>query len=83
MYCRKCGEENPDNAVFCRNCGTKLIEDVKKAEVIDPPTKTDYNTNHESTTTTSSNNSSDWMSCCICVIVIFIVFGIFGAIFHI
>lgn len=84
MYCRKCGEENPDNAVFCRNCGTKLIEDVKKAEVIDPPSKTDYNTNHESTTTTSSkNNSSDWMSCCLCVIVVFIVFGIFGAIFHI
>ncbi|MEE1133558.1 zinc-ribbon domain-containing protein [uncultured Methanobrevibacter sp.] len=84
MYCRKCGEENPDNAVFCRNCGTKLIEDVKKAEVIDTPSKTDYNTNHESTTTTSSkNNSSDWMSCCLCVIVVFIVFGIFGAIFHI
>ena len=84
MYCRKCGEENPDNAVFCRNCGTKLIEDVKKAEVIDTPSKTDYNTNHESTTTTSSkNNSSDWMSCCLCVIVVFIVVGIFGAIFHI
>ena len=35
MYCRKCGESNPDNAVFCRNCGEKLKEEeVKKTEVI-------------------------------------------------
>ena len=35
MFCRKCGEENPDNAVFCRNCGERLKEEeVKKAEVI-------------------------------------------------
>ena len=31
MFCRKCGEENPDNAVFCRNCGERLKEEeVKK-----------------------------------------------------
>jgi ribosomal protein L40E len=36
MFCRKCGEENPDNAVFCRNCGERLKEEeVKKAEVIE------------------------------------------------
>ena len=31
MYCRKCGEDNPDNAVFCRNCGERLVEEVIKA----------------------------------------------------
>lgn len=81
MYCRKCGEDNPDNAVFCRNCGERLVEEVKKAEVI-----TDTGANHQetrsTTTTSSSNSNNDLMSCCICVVVIFIVFGILGAIFH-
>ena len=82
MYCRKCGEDNPDNAVFCRNCGEWLVEEVKKAEVI-----TDTGTHQQKTTgttTTSSNKSNnDLISCCICVVAIFIVFGILGAIFHI
>jgi hypothetical protein len=34
MKCQNCGFENEDNAVFCRNCGTKLI---KEAEVLDMP----------------------------------------------
>ena len=32
MFCKNCGEENPENAVYCRNCGTKLIEEVKKTD---------------------------------------------------
>ena len=32
MFCRKCGEENPDNAVFCRNCGEKLKEETSEEE---------------------------------------------------
>ena len=83
MFCSKCGEENPENAVFCRNCGEKLKEEVKKAEVIDnPPINNDYQRTHTHQTTTQSNNSSggsDWLGCCLCIVVIFIVFAIFGA----
>ena len=80
MFCRKCGEENPDNAVFCRNCGEKLKEEeVKKSVVIEEVPNT-----HQETTTsnTSKDKGNDWLSCCICIVVIFIVFGIFGSIFH-
>ena len=24
MFCRKCGTKNPDDARFCRNCGTPM-----------------------------------------------------------
>ena len=24
MYCNKCGQNNEENAKFCKNCGTKL-----------------------------------------------------------
>ena len=34
MYCRYCGENNLEEAVFCKNCGKKLKEDVKKVEVV-------------------------------------------------
>ena len=30
MYCYKCGEENPDKAKFCKNCGALL----KKEETV-------------------------------------------------
>jgi uncharacterized membrane protein YvbJ len=79
MFCKKCGEENPDNAVYCRNCGTKLVEEVKKTTVIETE---DYNQNTQNTQTTSTNNSSDnssdWTSCCICLVAVFIVFAILG-----
>ncbi|WP_458453263.1 zinc-ribbon domain-containing protein [Methanobrevibacter sp.] len=75
MYCRNCSEENPENAVFCRNCGNRLIEDVKKAEVIETE-----NNNAKSTASTNGNDSPDWIGCCLCLIAIFIIFAILGAI---
>lgn len=80
MFCRKCGEENPENAVYCRNCGEKLIEDVKKAEVIEAPK--DYHEKTTQTNTTSSSSKDDgsnWLTCCLCLIGIFIIFAIIGS----
>ena len=78
MFCKFCGEENPDNAVYCRNCGEKLIEEVKKAEIIEE-TKTYSNNQSTSTTTTSSKDDNGVLGCCLCIIAIFLIFGIIGA----
>lgn len=81
MYCRYCGEQNLDEAVFCKNCGKRLKEEVKKPEVIIEKPKTEQHTYQQSTTTTSSsaNDNSDWIGCCICLIAIFIIFAIIGS----
>ena len=83
MFCYNCGEENPDEAKYCKNCGALLRkeETVKKVEVIEAPSY-QQNNNHKQTktTTTTKNDSNNWIGCCLCIIVIFFVFAIFGSI---
>lgn len=33
MYCKKCGNEVPENAVFCPRCGTNLFSDAPNNNV--------------------------------------------------
>lgn len=82
MYCRECGEKNPENAIYCKNCGIKLKEEAKKTTVIESE-NINHNSNYtyipNNTQTTKSNNNSsddDWKCCCGCLIVIFIIFAL-------
>ena len=34
MYCRYCGENNPDEAVFCKNCGKIAIVPYAIAKIM-------------------------------------------------
>lgn len=84
MFCYNCGEENPEEAKYCKNCGALLRkeETVKKVEVMEAPK---YQENHNSqqrtttTTTSKSNDSSSWIGCCLCLIAIFIIFAVIGS----
>ncbi len=41
MFCRICGTENIEEAIFCENCGARLSDEVKISESeIDEPTST-------------------------------------------
>ena len=80
MFCYNCGEENLDEAKYCRNCGAPLRKEevVKKVEIVEAPIY-QKNTSQQQTTTNSNNNGgSDWLTCCLCLVGIFIVFAILG-----
>jgi uncharacterized membrane protein YvbJ len=86
MFCYKCGEDNPDEAKFCRNCGAPLKEEepAKKVEVIENPTnyqQNNYQSRQQTTTTTTSSKSdgNSWIiCCCLGIIVIFIISALFS-----
>ncbi len=33
MYCTKCGTNNEDSNVFCKNCGAKLVKPANNSPV--------------------------------------------------
>ena len=72
MYCYKCGEDNPDEARYCKNCGAPLKEEPKKVEVIEEP-KSTYQTSQTTTSTSNNSDNSTMMGCCLCLIGIFII----------
>ena len=81
MYCRHCGENNLDEAVYCKNCGKKLKEEPKKVEVVERPHQNqDYN-QKSTTTTTSADDSAGWVGCCcLGLIIIFLFSALFGGV---
>lgn len=86
MFCYKCGEENPDEAKYCRNCGATLKEEkAKKVEIIEEPinNQNTHQSTHKTATTTSSSSSdsSMWIGCCcLGLIVVFIISALFSGI---
>ena len=84
MFCYNCGEDNPDEAKYCKNCGALLRkeETVKKVEVVETPSYQQNNNHQQTTTTTSSkNNDNSWIGCCyLAIIVIFILSALFSGV---
>ena len=39
MYCKKCGAQLDDNALFCSNCGEKCLADINITEPSEPVKK--------------------------------------------
>ena len=76
MFCYNCGEENPDEAKYCKNCGALLKEEkAKKVEVIEQTYQ--HNTSSTRNTTPNKNDNSQWIGCCcLGLIVIFILIAL-------
>ena len=83
MYCYNCGEDNPDEAKYCKNCGAllKKEETAKKVEVMEAPNYQNNNQQRTTTTSSSSTGDSTWIACCcIGLIAIFILSALFSGI---
>lgn len=83
MYCKKCGEDNPDEAKFCKNCGAPLKEEekAKKVEVVEAPSYQSNDQQNTRTTRFSTDDSSTWIGCCcLGLIVVFILSALFSGI---
>ena len=72
MYCNKCGEKNPEEAVYCRKCGAELRQEVKKTEIIENIPNQNYNQQPN----TENKGNDDWKCCCGCLVLIFVIFAI-------
>lgn len=83
MFCYNCGEDNPDEAKYCRNCGAllKKEEPAKKVEVMEAPSYQNNTSQKTTTSTSKTGDSSAWIGCCcIGMIVIFILSALFSGI---
>ena len=73
MYCNKCGEKNPEEAVYCRNCGAELRQEVKKTEIIESIPNQNYD---QQPPKSENKGNDDWKCCCGCLVLIFVIFAI-------
>lgn len=59
MTCNNCGVENSDDAVFCKNCGTKLTKPATEASVYADVSSTTANTATDNTGSAANYNNTN------------------------
>jgi uncharacterized membrane protein YhaH (DUF805 family) len=49
MFCRKCGEKNDDNSLFCKQCGTSIKTSINESQNVHRKTVQAISPSHKST----------------------------------
>lgn len=76
MYCTKCGTNNEDNNVFCKNCGAKLVKPAVNSSVSSVPSSQDTSASSGAAQVRKPVNSVLFAGIAAVVILIIVVVGV-------
>ena len=76
MFCTKCGTNNEDNNVFCKNCGAKLVKPAVNSSVSSVPSSQDTSASSGAAQARKSVNSVLFAGIAAVVILIIVVVGV-------
>lgn len=72
-YCPNCGHQNRDVAIFCGNCGKRLIGSSFSSNLRDTGSATSGSSTSENANGASSGSDDFFSVCCGALIILFIV----------
>lgn len=72
MFCPKCGADNPDDAIFCKSCGTKFVK-AEKVRVESGPSSSNYKQPNNNNSNNGGGAGTYIVCCCCCIIVLCII----------
>lgn len=66
MFCQYCGTQNPEGAVYCKNCGRELNinETVNNVYVESTPESSNYNNNASGSNNNGGGTGTFLLCCC-------------------
>ncbi len=76
MFCTKCGTNNEDNNVFCKNCGAKLVKPAVNSSVSSVPSSQDTSASSGAAQARKPVNSVLFAGIAAVVILIIVVVGV-------